>query len=167
MMLPSDPALYALNDQWLAANAIDGPALVARLKGQLGTGQDTHLIVLLPYRAEPLLATRQGHIGTGKVAGLGFYVNTFQKLCKGSTSECERGFLAPFVNFRMTMLDAQTGAEESEEYTAVGVTRSAARADDRTAWNAVPDAQKIAFLEALLRQEVYRLMPDLLAKRHH
>ncbi len=167
MMLAKEPALYALKDQWLAADAVDPIALIAQLKGKLGADPDTHIIVVLPYRAEPQLATLQGHIGTGKVTGLGFYVNNFQKTCKGwGSAECDPGFLAPFANFRMVMVDTNGALVESEEFAAVGSMRTAAAASDLKAWHALSDAQKANLLQSLLQREIARLVPDLLAKRH-
>lgn len=167
MILPTDPALYQLKAAWLSSNVLDVGRLIVILKGQLGTEGDTHLIVVLPYRAEPELKTVRGHLGTGKVAGLGFYVNTFQRTCVAGTAQCERGFLAPFANFCMVMVNARDGVIESEEFTAVGSAYSAAQAADLTPWHALSEERKFGLLQGLLRREIFRMMPDLLAKTHH
>jgi hypothetical protein len=122
------------------------------------------LVVIAPYRAAPMLNTEHGHIGSGRVAGIGIYVNRFERLAIAGTRQSTWGFLGLFANFRVLIVDSRTGAILAEDVGTVGTTLSAARAQDSDPMNTLTTEQKVARLQGLLRNELARLLPSLLEK---
>jgi hypothetical protein len=111
------------------------------------------------------LKTAWDYRGTGKVAGLGFYVDPWTRLKRSDTMESSRGFLGVFTHFQLVLINLQSNAIEAHERVVVGTTYSAARAEDRTPWNALSPAQKIRALESLMKREIERLLPAMLSSR--
>ena len=120
-----------------------------------------YLVMIVPYRAVPMLGTVDGHLGTGSAAGIGLYINRFQTthIVGG---ESDSGFLGLFANFKVLIVDASTAAIRAEGIGTVGSMYSAARAKDRDPMNALTTAQKLGALQALLRNEIVRILPGLL-----
>jgi hypothetical protein len=157
-----DPALYALRDSWLATEFIEVKALLSQLAKQFPPTPDTHLLLIAPFRAEPELKSDRYYLGTGKVAGLGFYLNAWTRIRRSDTRESARGFLGVFAHFQLVLINLQTGAIEAQEHAVVGTIRAAARAEDRTPWNALSDAEKNKVLQSLMKGEIERLLPGML-----
>jgi hypothetical protein len=160
-----DPALYALRDSWLDAETIEVKSLLAQLTNQFPSSPDTHLLLIAPFRAEPELKSDRSYLGTGKVAGLGSYMNASTRTRRSDTQESARGFLGIFAHFQPVLVNLQTSAIEAQEHAVVGTIRSASRAEDRTPWNALSDAEKSKVLQSLMKGEIERLLPGMLSSR--
>jgi hypothetical protein len=161
----NDPTLYALRASWLDGDVIEIRELLSLIAKQSPPPADTHLLLITPYRDQPELKTGWDYRGTGKVAGLGFYVDPWTRLKRSDTMESSRGFLGVFAHFQLVLINLQSNAIEAHERVVVGTTYSAARAEDRTPWNALSPAQKIMALESLMKREIERLLPAMLSSR--
>jgi len=124
----------------------------------------THLVIVAPYRAPPALRVDRGVIGSGHVAGIGLYVNRFQRMRDVGTTDSEHGYLGLFANLRVAIVDARSRAIIAEETTATGFVYGAVHAADGDPMNALTTAQKIAGLQDLLQQALAATLPGLLAK---
>ena len=161
----NDPTLYALRDSWLDGDAIEIRELLPLIAKQSLPSPDTHLLIITPHRDQPELKTAWDYRGTGKVSGLGFYLDPLTRLRRSDTMESARGFLGVFTHFQLVLINLQSNVIEAHERVVVGTTFSAARAEDRTPWNALSPAQKIRALESLLKREIERLLPGMLSSR--
>jgi hypothetical protein len=97
---------------------------------------------------------------------LGLYLNTWQVTARDDTQAQGKGFLVPFANFRMVLIDLHTMVVESQEYSSTGELVSAAYADDGNPWHALSDQAKADRLRSLLTEEIEQMTPRLLAKTH-
>jgi hypothetical protein len=97
------------------------------------------------------------------VSGLGFYIDATTWFRRSDTNETSRGFLGIFANFQLVLIDLQTGALEGHERVVLGTTRSSARAEDRTPWNALTATQKTQVLESLIKEGIEGSLPKMLA----
>jgi hypothetical protein len=158
----SDPTLYKLRDSWLDADLTGVQDLISVVKGQLPPLPDARLLLITPYRDQPELKTDRDYRGTGKVAGLGFYLDTVTRFRRSDTGESSRGFLGVFANFQLVLINLQSSAVEAHERVVVGTTYSSARAEDRTPWNALSQAQKSRALESLIKDGIERRLPGML-----
>jgi hypothetical protein len=161
-----DPALYALRESWLDADLVQVRELLALVAEHVPPSPDGHLLLITPYRDELRLQTDRDIRGTGKVGGLGFYLDSSTRLMRSDTGEMATGFLGVFANFQLVLINAQSNAIEAHERVVVGTTYAAARAKDRTPWNALSPAEKIRVLESLMKQEIERLLPVMLGKKN-
>ncbi len=138
--------------------------VVALLKNRPDIAPDTMLVLVVPKRAELMLSTQLGDRGSGKAAGMGFYVDHFSRLRRSDTGESGKGFLAPFINIQVALIGIADGHTVSERIITAGTTLSAARSDDRDPWNVLTSDQKIASLKTLYRREIDRVVPDMLGQ---
>ncbi len=121
------------------------------------------MLLITPYLDQPELKTDRDYRGTGKVAGLGFYLDTVTRFKRSDTMETGRGFLGVFAHFQLVLINAQNNAIAAHERVVVGTTYSAARAEDRTPWNALTQAQKATALESLMKRGIERSLPGMLS----
>ena len=161
----NDPALYTLRDSWLEADAIEVTALLSLLTKQFPPSRGAHLLLVAPHRADIELRTTSDYRGHGKVAGLGFYLDTVTRARSSDTLESGIGFLGVFANFQLLLIDLQTGAIEAHERVAVGTTYAASRAADGKPWNALSQHEKSMALGSLMKTEIERALPGMLSSR--
>jgi len=157
-----DPELYALRDAWLNADSVNVRALIALVAGSLPPDPDARLLLIAPYKAEIQLKTERQYRGSGKVAGLGFYLDSTTRMERPDTLESGIGFLGVFANFQLLLINLKTNAVEAQERIIAGSTFPAAMAPDRTPWNALDADRKSAELDALMSQEIERALPRML-----
>jgi hypothetical protein len=160
--LRADAATYKLRDSWLDADMSGVADVISAVKKQIPVIPDVHLLLITPYRDQPALKTRDFELGAGKVSGLGFYIDTATTLYRSDTHESSRGYLGIFANYQLVLIDLQSGAVKGHERVVLGTTRSSARAEDRTPWNALTAAQKIQILESLLKEGIEDSLPKML-----
>lgn len=158
----NDPKLYALRNTWLDTDVIDAKALLSLVAKQLPPSTDAHLVLIAPYRNELELRTDRNYLGTGKVAGLGFYLNRSTHVLRSDTFQEGVGFLGAFANFQLVLINMQSNAVEAHERAVIGTTYAASQAPDGDPWNALTPAQKITALQSLLKREIERLLPGML-----
>jgi len=160
-----DPELYKLRDSWLDSDTVEMKQLMSFIPESAARSPDARLLLITPYRDELRLKTAHDLRGVGKVAGLGFYLDTITRLRRSDTMESAVGYLGVFANFQLVLIDLQSGATVAHERVALGTTRSAARAEDRTSWNALNQEQKVKVLESLLKEGIEGSLPRLLSSK--
>ena len=162
----SDPALYKIRDSWVDAELSGVAELVSDIKGKLPPMSDARLLLITPYRDQPALTTTKAELGSGKVSGLGFYVDTETWLAISETNhEKSRGYLGLFANFQLVLIDLESGKVAGHERVVLGATRSSAQAPDRTPWNALTAAQKMRVLQSLMKQGIEGSLPGMLSSK--
>lgn len=166
MLRASDPTLYSLRDTWLDTDSVNAQALISVVAKMSPPSLDTHLLLIAPHRDELDLRTQDKHLFTGsKIARLGFYIDqqTWMTANREADRQSGRGFLGVFANFQIVVINLQTSAIEGHENVAAGFVSAAARAEDKNPWNALSTQQKIAALESLMKVEIERVVPEMLA----
>jgi hypothetical protein len=158
-----DPSWYKMRDSWLDADVSGAKDVVDAIKQKLPPLSDAHLLLITPYRDQLQLRSQSAQLGTSKVSGLGFYIDATTWFRRSDTNETSRGFLGIFANFQLVLIDLQTGALEGHERVVLGTTRSSARAEDRTPWNALTATQKTQVLESLIKEGIEGSLPKMLA----
>jgi hypothetical protein len=122
----------------------------------------THLIVATKLRDEARIRLRDSTVGSGKLEGLGFYLDDFKRVQNSKTGEQTQGFIAPFVYVSLALVDLKTGAVVAEE--AVRESRSASSQQATVPWDALTADQKSRMLTGLMRFETRRAIPTLLKR---
>jgi hypothetical protein len=160
----ADTALYKIRDSWVDAELTEVSRLVSDIKTKLPPISDARLLMITPYRDQPRLSTTTAELGSGKVSGLGFYVDTATWLRISETNhEMSRGYLGLFANFQLVLIDLETGKVAGQEAVALGSTHSSAQAPDRTPWNALTPAQKAQGLQSLMKRGIEASLPGMLS----
>ena len=160
LTLPPSP-WHAQAERWVDDKTVSLPG---QLIDALKQSQATHLVLLTKHRADasiPLLDTRKG---TGKLRGLGYYVDTYSRVRIANTGATENGLLAAYAYFTLTLADATTGAVLNQRH--CDAAQPYPVAASKTAidpWSVLTPAEKVARLRSLLQREVAREVPLLIA----
>jgi hypothetical protein len=160
MLRASDPQLYASSDGWFDITPEQVHTLVSFVARAMPPGPDARLLLIAPYLAQPQLRTATDYRGRGSVAGLGFYVSNRLQDGQGSA-----GFLGVFANFQMLVINLRSEMIERREIIVAGTAYSAARAPDGVASNALSPEEKVKALQSLVRDEIERVLPKMLAPK--
>lgn len=157
-----DPALFALQERGLEegrALATLLPAIqpIARKAGA------THLILATKHRDVARIKLAHSVTGSGRIEGLGFYVDQNMRMLNRDSGEGTQGYIAPFAYFALSLVDLADGKVLAEEL----VRESFAQASQQAAvpWDALTPEQKVQMLLGIIRQETQRAVPLLLEKQ--
>ena len=129
--------------QWIAT---DG-------KPQLNGLGATHVVVISKYRADARLNVASGTTGSGKLEGLGFYVDPWFAQAEESASGGSRGFLASYAYISLRSFDLQSGAQVAEQVVMASNSTIPGAATAR-AWDAMGAPEKVAAIRGLVIDEV-------------
>ena len=154
----NDRAMHGVGEGWLAPNSDALKSLVAFVTKAVPAAPDSHLVLILPLRAEPQFLTYAGYRGSGSVGGLGFYLGD-----AAIDREAIGGFLGVFANLQVVLVNLQTSAIEGQQRVVAGNAFSGA--NSKGAWDALSAERKFAVLQTLMQGELARAMPGVLAMR--
>jgi hypothetical protein len=159
ILLAAPPLLYGQADKLADGSRLALPAdLDAVLKAQAAT----HLVLIRKHRANARLQAERTMLGSGKLEGIGFYIDREKVMTRSDTGQRGEGFLGPYVYIRLALFDLATGVLVREEPVTGSTTVAASRsASDGDPWTALPDAQKVNVLRGLVAREVGRAVPKL------
>jgi len=155
-----DPALF---ERPLAL--FDGDR--ARLPDQLITSMRAdgaeRLLLVTRHRREADLHEQHGGIGSGPLEGMGYYIDGRKKMRRSDTGEIGRGFLAPFVYLRLTLVDLADQRVLKEQMISGSTTLSVARAKDSfDPWDVLTAEQKINTLLRIMDRELRQAVPKVI-----
>lgn len=154
----SESAMYTVGDSTMS-DALD--PLVAIVAPRVRSAGATHLILLAKHRGDAQIRVEKGHIGSGTLEGLGFYLDATRPMRNTSNGERSEGFVAPFAYLRFALVEVATGRVVREER----VVESQAVASQKVtvAWDALTAEQKAGMLQVLVRRAAAQAIPRLLA----
>ena len=165
LLAPRDPRLYEA-----ATKSLDGggtAAVFGAVRPVLAPTKATHLILVTKHRHRAMLRLKDGHVGTGFLQGLGFYLD-HGSATKGSSvnmADSERGFISPYTYFNVAMIDIASGRILSEQYVVGSNAHGVVSGTIGNAWRALSDEEKDTQITRLIREEAARVVPKVLATR--
>jgi hypothetical protein len=147
---------------------LDGPAdaaqLLAPIKEMLQKTQATRLILISKARAEARFPLNDGLVGTGKVAGLGFYLDAQKRIQLVDSGASDTGFIGPHAYFWLSVIDPQSMTVlRRKQVTESMLVATAESKDALGPWEAMTPKQKLDAMERLIRKGIDRALPDLLS----
>jgi hypothetical protein len=158
----SNATLYELQSELFEAQGRSA-ALLADIKELLQSQNATHLVLITKHRGDALLRLENSYTGSGKIEGIGFYMDADLRTKRTDTYASGPGFLAPFAYIKITLVDAKTMVVIREQTVEETTTLSTARAEGSlNPADVLTAAQKAAALQAMIRKAIARAMPDVL-----
>jgi hypothetical protein len=158
LLAATEPKLFADEARYFVGDHVQLPP---DLDAAIQAAQATRLVLITKHRGDARLRVSNGLIGSGKIEGLGFYLDTDHHIRDSANLEVV-GFLAPFVYVDVTLVDTgshtvvrKTAITASETVTAEGQTEGAA------VWDALTGEQKVASLSRLLSDSLAEAIPQL------
>ena len=124
----------------------------------------THLILITKHRDEAQFQFANASDGTGMLEGLGFYLDGATDTYSGATGDAGRGYIAPYVYAKVTLIDVQTSKVIKKQTIKASMAISSARAQENLAspWAALSSAEKVSAINRLIQREIARVVPKLL-----
>lgn len=160
-MLSDDGRLYSQQDK-----LIDGeiarlpPFLLDNLRAQ----KATHLMLVTKFNGVARMRSADLDLGTGRVEGLGFYLDRVTPLRRVERGDTAIGYLAPHAYLRLSLIDiAQGKVLRSKALTASTVVSAAGTSAGANPWDVMSSAQKIAALSELIAVTTVPAWRELLA----
>jgi len=138
-------------------------ATVRAFASALPPGGTDRLLLVLKHRSDARIPVVSGAIGVGRLEGVGFYVDRVTRVKSMETGASGTGFLAPFAYVRLIIADADgrvlaERALESAATIGMGDSRDAVQP-----WELLDASAKVAVLDRLLRREIEKTLPGLVA----
>ena len=148
-----------------ASRLFDGPRFLPPewLAQALAQQKVPRLILVTKHKADTKIGLRDEAIGSGKLEGLGFYVDRTKSLRHAESGDMVEGYLAPFAYLRVSLIDVPTMTVVVQQpviaSTIVAPRGTRAGADP---WDAVTPIQKLQSLEQLVKEAMGATLPQLL-----
>lgn len=144
----------------------DGVALPGAVVDVIDRQKATHVVLVTKLGGDAAFAVRNTTIGTGKVRGLGFYVDNERELKSEQTGRTSRGFVGTFVYVRLSLVDAASGTVTRERLVrgselVLAITNETAASP----WQELSAEQKVERLSALIRREIGPATQSLISDR--
>lgn len=154
-----DPALYAVAQKSLDSG---GTARVFEaVRPVVADAKATHLILVTKHRHRAMLRLKGGHVGSGFLEGMGYYLDHGSGDTSYTSTDTERGFISPFTYFTVSVIDLARGTVVAEDYAIGSNAHSMPTGQIGNAWSALSEEEKDRQLIALIREEAARVVPRL------
>lgn len=140
--------------------------LPADLKAALQAQGSTQLLLLSRFSTDASFQMRNAKIGSGRLEGLGFYIDNATEVDRTASGVNGRGFLGPFAYVRATLIDASSGRViKSRVALRTNVVPASASTEGSSThpWDALDDRRKTRVISDLLADALAELVPEVLA----
>lgn len=159
LLATSAPAIYADESRLFVGNQVKLPA---DIEAAVSQAKADRLVLITKHRGDAHLKTKHGVVGSGKIEGLGFYLDTVHRIHDEDNTDRNVGFLATFVYADVTLVD--TGSHtivRQATITASETVTMGNNANGANAWGALTPEQKMATLNRLLAAGLDEVIPQL------
>lgn len=163
LISPLDADLLDARGDWAEGSAVKLPPDLADALKQRGS---THLIAFTRHRAEANLRAANDRLGSGRLEGIGFYVDRVTAMKNSDTLTQSTGFIAPYLYMRATLVDVRSGKVLRSRTIAEGQVLARDRPDQAgDIWNVMSPKEKVERLSNLIKEQVGAAVAELVAAR--
>jgi hypothetical protein len=157
LFLGTSPTLFTAQ-----AKLFDGQRVVLPqdLGAAIKKAGATHLFLITRHRGATAIQGYNGTFGSGTLEGLGYYVDNDSRTGVHRESATARGFLAPFVYLRISLVDLETSMIEREQFVTWSNILSPVRSESGNPRDLLAGKRLQYLLDALAR-EVSSAVPAL------
>ena len=161
LLAASRPETYEAQDSLFDGDRVKLPAEIATAVEREHASQ---LVLVTRYRGEARLNGTNGALGTGKIGGLGFYLDSVARIKSSKTGAVERGMIAPFAYVELSLVDVATSAVvRRTNATNSYLLGTAGMPADANPWDILTPEQKVEALQRVLGRAVREALPALMA----
>jgi hypothetical protein len=147
------------------ANMFDGKRFIspAWLSEIVEKEHATHLVLVTKHRADTNIKMADSRTGSGKLEGLGFYLDGDLETRRLDTGEHSVGYIAPYAYFKISLIEFSSATLLKEQrITASRMFTTSRRKEALTPWEALTASEKLNKLQMLIKQETRLALPALL-----
>jgi hypothetical protein len=164
----SDVVMLAANASLYGAQPVvedpDIAPVLAILKEPLAKAGVTHLVLASKLRHDAMLRLSNGYVGSGKLEGVGFYMDTVLRTRNADGTQRGAGFLAPFAYFRVSLVDVARGEVVGQRDVLASQTVTAGRSPSLQVWESLDGKEKARIIAGITRRESAQAVRELLSK---
>ena len=148
----TDPVVYA-SQGGITGDVAQLPAAILE---PLRAAKITHLLLITRFRDDARMKMARGSLGSGKVEGVGYYLDTETKMNLTSDGTMSsRGYLAPYVYVRASLIDLANLKVIRTSTSAVGTVIIASQTGTRgDPWDVLDTGQKIVKLQEMVSTQI-------------
>lgn len=159
ILLAPSASLYAAQAHFFDGNKFSVPAeLDATLKAQ----QATHLLLITKHRAASTVRFAHSIVGSGRLEGLGYYVDNELAVTRTDSGETGVGFLAPYAYFMVSIVDLGSSAViGSLPVTETRTITPAGAKGVLNPWDVLTSEQKMDLLKVMVKDQVTKALGKL------
>ncbi len=160
LLAASTPDSFADQDRIFSGSHVTLPAEVDAAVRREGA---TQLVLVTRHRGDARLRMADGYVGSGKIDGLGFYLDTEMQTEQRQTQVRSVGYIAPFVYVDVSLVDLASSTLLRQD--TVMASRAIGASNKESSvhpWDALSSAEKLAMLNKLLSDELQRVVPSLI-----
>ncbi len=134
----------------------EGEKMLPGLLGAAKNAKADRLIVLTKHREDARIDYNGQTKGSGKLTGLGFYLDGSSEMKDEKTLAITNGFLGPFTYFKLHVIDVNTGDVLYSQGLTSGKAYTVNEKETFGVWNAIPDDKKIPVLLEMIKAQLDR-----------
>jgi hypothetical protein len=136
-------------------------AIVEPLAAAARAHSAARLVLVMPYRDDVMVLTNHHSRGIGKAAGIGAYFDPAVSLGQVRMAH-DNGYLGVFANFRIVVIDTQSGRMTATDTVAKGHAYFLSGSPDPYRFDAVPAKDRVAKIVDLVRSGIEERLPTVL-----
>jgi len=159
----SDPALIKSIDEFMPNGKLKLPQMFMDVFAQ---DRITHLILVTRRTSEAKLKLLSGDVGDGRLEGVGYYVDPYQKLVNVNTGNSAIGLMAAYSYLRLSLIDLKTGEAVAGRPVENSRSFSASDRDVKSShvWDSISAERKIEEVTQLIERSIAEALPKVIAK---
>lgn len=158
VMLGASPPLYAAQ---AATEDPDEAPVVTLVREPLGKAGVTHLVLVSKLRHDAMLRFSDGYFGSGKLEGIGFYLDHALRTRNAEGTQAGVGFLAPFAYFRVSLVDVGRGEVLARRDVLASQSVTAGRSPSLQVWESLTAGEKVRIIDGMTRAESAKAVREL------
>lgn len=162
LLLSHDAATYRRADD-VAAAADGTDALLRPLAAQFDEAHARYLVLVTKRRDAARLKLHDGKVGTGWLAGLGFYIDHQMTVRNREDGSIGQGFVAPFAYLTISLVDLKTRTVIRSETIADSLPAGVRPDGTADPWQVLTSEEKVRYLDRLIERSLQEAVPRLLA----
>ncbi len=158
-----DPALVKPIDQLMPEGKLKLPQMFMDVFAKDGI---THLLLVTRRTTDAKLKLLNGEVGEGRLEGLGYYVDPYQKIINTTTGNSAIGLMSAYTYLRLTLIDLKTGEalagrniEGSKPFSA-----SDREGKGSHVWDSISAQRKIEVINELIEGSIESALPKVFGK---
>jgi len=151
IMLGATPQLFAAQGE--AVEDPDVKPVVDLVKPVIEKAGITELLLVTKLRHDAMLRMADGYVGSGRLDGLGFYLDHQLPTEERGEGNPGRGFIAPFAYLRVSLVDVASGQVSGRRDVLASQAVGAGRSKSLMVWEALSAEEKVRLVMGLARKE--------------
>lgn len=159
VMLGGSPALYAAQ---AGTEDPDEAPVIAMVREVLEKAGVTHLVLVSRLRHDAMLRFSDGYFGSGKLEGIGFYLDHALRTRNDDGTQTGVGFLAPFAYFRVSLVHVGRAEVLARRDVLASQSVTAGRSPSLQVWESLTAGEKVRIIDGMTRAESAKAVNELL-----